>query len=71
MIVELTRSNGDPVFVNFNQVLFFYPMGHGQTYLIFATERFNLTVEESTEEVQQLVAKSKTGVTRSIKREIA
>ena len=71
MILELTRTNGDPVFVNLDQVLFFYPIGNGQTYLIFPTERFNLTVDESIEEVQQRIAKNKPSVTRVIKREIA
>lgn len=71
MILELTRTNGDPVFVNFDQVLFYYPMGNGQTYLIFPCERYNLTVDEDTEEIQRRIAKTKPSVTRAIKREIA
>jgi hypothetical protein len=46
MIVQLTRTNGDPVFVNLANVLFFYALSNGQTYLIFNCERFNLTIEE-------------------------
>lgn len=46
MFVELTRSNGDPVMINLNQVMYFYPMANGQSYLIFNGERFNLTVDE-------------------------
>lgn len=46
MFLQLTRTNGDPVMVNLQQVLHFYPMANGQTYFIFNGERFNLTVEE-------------------------
>lgn len=49
MFLQLTRTNGDPVMVNTQQVLHFYPLANGQTYFIFNGERFNLTVEEKYE----------------------
>lgn len=56
MLLKLTRSTGDPVVVNIQQVLSFYPLGNGQTYLVFSADRFNLTVEESFDVICDLLA---------------
>lgn len=55
MLLQLTRTTGDPIIINIHQVLSVYPLGNGQTYIVFPTERFNLTVEESFEDIRQAI----------------
>ncbi len=55
MLLQLTRTTGDPIIINIHQVLSIYPLGNGQTYIVFPTERFNLTVEESFEDIRQAI----------------